>query len=61
MGVNEKKNLRYILATFHEVWTTESMWRDVSMQTLIEDNTSVKVIKNKLIFYFLFSLITKKH
>ena len=43
-GVNEKKNLRFLLGTFYEVWTQEPMWKEVSMQTLIEDKTTVKVI-----------------
>lgn len=44
MGLNEQKNLRYLLATFHEVWTHEPMWKEVTMQKLVEDNRSLKVI-----------------
>ncbi len=44
MGVNEKKNLRYILSTFYQVWTHETMWQNVSTQDLIENPPSVKVI-----------------
>jgi len=43
IGVNEKKNLRFILATFYEVWTCDAIWRNVSMQSLIEDESIVKV------------------
>jgi hypothetical protein len=43
MGINEKKNLRYLLGTFQEVWTQEPMWKEVSMKTLIEDARAVKV------------------
>lgn len=47
MGVNEKKNLRYLLGTFYEVWTTEPMWKEVSMQTLVEDEAAVKSLYKK--------------
>ena len=47
MGVNEKKNLRYILGTMYEVWTSDPMWKEVSMQTLIEDGSAVKTFYKK--------------
>jgi hypothetical protein len=42
-GVNEKKNLIFILGTFSEIWTQDAMWKEVSMQELIEDKSRVKV------------------
>lgn len=51
MGVNERKNLRFILGTFHEVWSGDAMWKEVSMQTLIENEAYVKVIYYYLIYY----------
>jgi len=60
--MNEKKNLRLLLASMHEVWTCDELWKDVSLKDLLEDEklVSVFIIKNNFIFNFLFRNITEK-
>lgn len=45
--MNEKKNLRLLLASFHEVWTVDPMWKDISLKDLLEDE---KLVSVKIIF-----------
>lgn len=54
-GVNEKKNLIFILGTFSEIWTQDTMWKEISMQELIEDKSRVKVN-----LFLILSRITRK-
>jgi hypothetical protein len=42
-NINEKKNLRLLLASIHEVWTADEFWQGVSMQRLIEDEKYMSV------------------
>ena len=41
--MGEKKNLRMLLGTFHEVWLIDETWKDVSMKSLVEDPKTVNV------------------
>ena len=43
--MNEKKNLRLLLASLHEVWTSDQFWKDVSLKDLLEDEKLVSVFK----------------
>jgi hypothetical protein len=43
-NINEKKNLRLLLASLHEVWTSDEFWQEVSMKRLIEDEKYMSVI-----------------
>lgn len=45
IGLNEKKNLLYLLSTLHEVWTCDPTWKEVSMKELVEDKKLVRVKK----------------
>ena len=54
MGINEKKNLRYLLSSLYEIWTCDSSWADVSMQNLIQDEAFLKVFH--LLYLFLENL-----
>jgi len=49
LSINEKKNLRLLLATFHEVWTYDPSWRDLSLKDLLEDEKCVSVKYSLLI------------
>jgi hypothetical protein len=40
-ALGERKNLRMILGTLHEVWLIDETWKEVSMQKLVEDPASV--------------------
>jgi hypothetical protein len=43
-NINEKKNLRILLSTLHEVWTCDSVWQEVSLKKLLEEEKYLNVI-----------------
>jgi hypothetical protein len=44
--LDEKKNLRMLLSTLHEIWTTEVMWKEVSVEKMLSDDKYVSVYTN---------------
>lgn len=46
-GINEKKNLLFLLTTLHEVWTNDTSLGTISMQDLVNNKASVKTYYKK--------------